>query len=82
MIIIANVPQGLPATVTSLLTVATRRLAGKNIFVKKLNSVETLGAASVIASDKTGAHRVPPALTCLGGVSAPLAQALGSTQAH
>lgn len=54
VIIVANVPQGLPATVTSLLAVATQRLADRNIFVKKLNSVETLGAASVIASDKTG----------------------------
>ena len=50
----ANVPQGLPATVTSLLAIATQRLAARNIFVKKLHSVEALGAASVIASDKTG----------------------------
>ncbi|EDQ86732.1 uncharacterized protein MONBRDRAFT_28085, partial [Monosiga brevicollis MX1] len=54
VIIVANVPQGLPATVTSLLTIATKRLASRNIFVKKLNYVETLGAATVICSDKTG----------------------------
>ena len=54
IIIIANVPQGLPATVILCLTIIAKRLASKQIFVKKLECIETLGSASVIASDKTG----------------------------
>ena len=54
IIIIANVPQGLPATVILCLTIIAKRLAHKQIFVKKLECIETLGSASVIASDKTG----------------------------
>ncbi len=54
MIVIANVPQGLPATVVSLLTVVARRLAVKQIFVKRLDCIETLGSTTTIASDKTG----------------------------
>jgi sodium/potassium-transporting ATPase subunit alpha len=53
-VIVANVPQGLPATVTSLLAVTAREMAAKGVRVKRLDSVETLGAVSVIASDKTG----------------------------
>jgi P-type E1-E2 ATPase len=45
---------GLPATVTSQLTIITRRLASMNVFLKKLDIVETFGATTVIASDKTG----------------------------
>lgn len=54
VIIVANVPQGLPATVTSLQLIVAKRLAKKNVFVKRLDAVETLGAVSVICSDKTG----------------------------
>ena len=54
IVIVANVPQGLPATVTSLLTITARRMASHNVFVKRLDAIETLGSASVIASDKTG----------------------------
>eukprot|EP00644_Phytophthora_capsici_P012019 jgi/Phyca11/543559/estExt2_Genewise1Plus.C_PHYCAscaffold_120436 len=54
VIIVANVPQGLPATVTSLLTVTASRLAARNVFVKRLDCVETLGTISLIATDKTG----------------------------
>jgi sodium/potassium-transporting ATPase subunit alpha len=53
-VIIANVPQGLPATVTSCLAIASQRLAKRNVLVKRLATVETLGAANVICSDKTG----------------------------
>jgi sodium/potassium-transporting ATPase subunit alpha len=45
---------GLPATVTSLLTLTAKRLRQCNMFVKRLDSVETLGAVNLIASDKTG----------------------------
>nr|CAI99409.1 P-type ATPase [Pythium aphanidermatum] len=54
VIIVANVPQGLPATVTSLLTITAQRMASRSIFVKRLDSVETLGAITLVATDKTG----------------------------
>lgn len=53
-VIVANVPEGLPATVTITLTLAARKLAEKYVWVKKLESVETLGSITMIASDKTG----------------------------
>lgn len=48
------VPQGLPSQVSVVLTSATFLLAKKNALVKKLSSVETLGAVQVICTDKTG----------------------------
>ncbi|GLE00034.1 hypothetical protein PINS_up008761 [Pythium insidiosum] len=54
VIIVANVPQGLPATVTSLLTITAQRMAKHNIFVKRLDCVETLGSITLVATDKTG----------------------------
>lgn len=54
VIIVANVPQGLPATVTSLLTITAQRMASRNIFVKRLDCVETLGSITLVATDKTG----------------------------
>jgi sodium/potassium-transporting ATPase subunit alpha len=54
IVMIANVPQGLPATVTSLLTITARRLAAVNVYIKRLDAIESLGSTSIIASDKTG----------------------------
>ena len=54
LVIVANIPQGLPATVTSLLTLTANRMRKKHVLVKKLECVETLGSCTVIASDKTG----------------------------
>lgn len=48
MVMIANVPQGLPTTVVSALVITARRLANLKVFVKQLRSVETLGSCTVI----------------------------------
>ncbi|EJW76915.1 hypothetical protein WUBG_12177, partial [Wuchereria bancrofti] len=54
VIIIANIPQGLPVTLGAALAIVARRLATQHIFMKRLDVVETLGTATVVMCDKTG----------------------------
>ena len=51
---VAAVPEGLPAILSLVLAIGVRELAQRNAVMKNLHSVETLGSASVICSDKTG----------------------------
>lgn len=51
---VSAMPEGLPLSLTMALTIASNKMASRNVVVRKLNSVESLGSCTVIASDKTG----------------------------
>jgi magnesium-transporting ATPase (P-type) len=53
-IIVANVPEGLLATVTVALTLTAKTMAEKMVMVKNMETIETLGSITTVASDKTG----------------------------
>lgn len=51
---VSAMPEGLPLALTMALTIASNRMAKKNVVAKKLHSVESLGSCTTIMSDKTG----------------------------
>jgi len=51
---VSAIPEGLPVALTVSLSIATKRMSNRNVIVRKLTAVESLGSCTVIASDKTG----------------------------
>ena len=71
-IIVANVPEGLLPTVTLAMAMGSQRMARRHVLVRRLTCVETLGAATVICTDKTGTltenRMAARTIYCAGGV--------------
>lgn len=54
VVVVSAVPEGLPVALTIVLLLSARRMAKVNALVKKISSIETMGAITLIATDKTG----------------------------
>ena len=84
-IIVAMVPEGLLPTLTLALVLATQRMAKRNVLIRYLPSVETLGSTTVICTDKTGTltqNRMTVRRVSLGaGIECSLDPAPGETAA-
>ncbi|MDO9554266.1 HAD-IC family P-type ATPase [Rhodonellum sp.] len=52
--LVAAIPEGMPAILSLVLAIGSHRMAKRNVIIRQLNSVETLGAVTVIITDKTG----------------------------
>jgi P-type Ca2+ transporter type 2C len=53
-IAVSAIPEGLPVALTVVLSIASQRMSRRNVIVRRLNTVESLGSCTLIASDKTG----------------------------
>jgi calcium-translocating P-type ATPase len=81
-VIVANVPEGLLPTLTLALALGVQHMARQRSLVKRLSAVETLGAATVICTDKTGTltqNRMAARFAWVGGGTRPLAEDAGTT---
>jgi magnesium-transporting ATPase (P-type) len=67
---VSIIPEGLPVALTAALAIAVKRMARRNVLVRRLAAVEALGSCSVIGSDKTGTltvNHLTVVQVCLGG---------------